>query len=113
MSLLQKIQQITAEQTTTVVEIPQIGQVAVKKMTLQDRDDWLSDKNTSSAVIIKACVYDPDTLKPAFETLSLKEIKKFPSDLGDDLIKEIYRFNGILKEDQNEEKPKESKETKN
>lgn len=72
-----------------------LGDIGIKRFSLADRDAWLSAEKDSSAVLIQATICDPLTGELSLKNLSIEQIKAIPAPVADELVKKIYKHNGV------------------
>ncbi|MCT9271128.1 hypothetical protein KTH70_07330 [Acinetobacter baumannii] len=76
-------------------EVEGLGRIGLKRLSLEDRDAWVAAENDSIPIIIKGSVCDPETGELSLKELNNDQIKKIPGHIADELLKKIYKHNGI------------------
>ncbi len=76
-------------------DVDGLGSIGIKKMSLADRDAWISAEKDSTSILIQSTVCDPETGELTLKGLSADQIKGIPAPIADQLVKKIYAHNGI------------------
>ncbi|MHA3061180.1 hypothetical protein ACX1NY_11225 [Acinetobacter sp. ANC 4631] len=76
-------------------KIEGLGEVGIKKLSLAERDAWLNAADDSTAILIQGTVCDPETGELTLKSLTKEQIKGIPAPIADELVKKIYKHNGI------------------